>query len=163
MRYPGLRPFYTTGRSRVANLGAIDNLRDNWWCSFSTDLTSTPYETQYWRGSLDEPAKAIYPGMRSMPSPSFLTADERRAAEAEWQQLKTLDTAPNEIGRRILEWARSHQQDPRVPEALHRVVRATRYGCTNDATGAVSKAAFTLLHRQYPQSPWTAKTPLWFK
>jgi hypothetical protein len=63
----------------------------------------------------------------------------------------------------VLEWARVHPQDPRVPEALHLVVRATRYGCTDDATGAVSRAAFTLLHRHYPKSPWTTKTSLWFK
>jgi hypothetical protein len=93
--------------------------------------------------------------------PSFLTADERRTAETEMEQLKQLGTAPNEIGRRMLAWARAHPTDPRVAEM--RVVRATRYGCTNDRTGAVSKDAFTLLHRRYPKSPWAAKTPLWFK
>jgi hypothetical protein len=81
----------------------------------------------------------------------------------ERQILKRFDTAPNEVGRRALEWSRTHPQDPRVPEALHRVVRATRYGCTNDATGAVSRDAFRLLHARYPTSSWTAKTPLWFK
>ncbi len=87
-------------------LARIDSLRDNWWCSFSsTEWPATPYETQYWRGGLDEPARTIYPGTGDMPSPAFLTADERRAAENEWQQLKQLDTAPNEIGRRVLAWA----------------------------------------------------------
>ena len=93
----------------------------------------------------------------------FLTADDRRHAGIERELLKQFDTAPNELGRRVLEWSRAHPQDPRAPEALHRVVRATRYGCTNDATGAVSRDAFTLLHTRYPKSPWTAKTPLWFK
>jgi hypothetical protein len=164
LRHPGLRPFYATGRSRTGTLTALDHLRDNWWCSYSsTEWPITPYETRYWHGSLEEPAQTIYQGAASMPSPSFLTAAERRTAETEMEQLKRLDTGPNEIGRRVLAWARAHPTDPRVPEMLHRVVRATRYACTNDRTGAVSKDAFTLLHRRYPKSPWAAKTPLWFK
>jgi hypothetical protein len=154
LRHPGLRPFFATGRSRTETLTVMDSLRDNWWCSFSsTEWPETPYETAYWHGDRDPLA----------PSPSFLTADERRAAENEWALLRELDTAPNEIGRRVLTWARAHPNDPRVPEALHRIVRATRYGCTNDRSGALSKQAFTLLHRQYATSPWAAKTPLWFK
>jgi hypothetical protein len=46
-----------------------------------------------------------------------------------------------------------------VPEALHLVVRATRYGEMNTET---SKAAYTLLHNRYRRNPWTSKTPLWF-
>ena len=62
VRYPGLRPFYTLGRSRTETLGTLDSLRDNWWCSFSsTESPATPYETQYRRGGLDEPARTIYP------------------------------------------------------------------------------------------------------
>src|SRR6516165_4038690 len=50
-------------------------------------------------------------------------------------------------------------RDPRVPEALHLVVRATRYGQMNTET---SKAAYLLLHNRYRRNPWTSKTPLWF-
>jgi len=63
----------------------------------------------------------------------------------------------------VLAWARAHPTDPRVPEMLHRIVRAGRYGCTNERSGVISKQAFTLLHRRYSESPWAAKTPLWFK
>lgn len=161
--HPGLRPFFTTGRSRMDALNVIDSLRDNWWCSFSsTEYPGTPYETQYWHGGLDELAQTVYSDPKTVPAPAFLTADDRRAAESEWEQLKALDTAPNEIGSRVLTWARAHPTDPRVPEALHRVVRATRYGCDTDRTSRVSKDAFTLLHRRYPKSSWAAKTPFWY-
>jgi tetratricopeptide (TPR) repeat protein len=167
VRFPGLRPFVPVGREREpGKLGAIDNLRDNWWCRFAGESV-VPYETQYWnRGisdRLERPQQSLYSEPSSVSDPAFLTAEDRRQAEAERQELKQTDTAPNEVGRRVVEWARAHPQDPRVPEALHLVVRATRYGCTNDRTGAVSKDAFTLLHRRYPKSPWAAKTPLWFK
>jgi hypothetical protein len=49
--------------------------------------------------------------------------------------------------------------DPRVPEALHNVVRATQYG---DMDSETSEAAYNLLHSRFPRNPWTAKTPHWF-
>jgi len=54
---------------------------------------------------------------------------------------------------------RSQPRDPRVPEALYLVVRATRYGQKDTQT---SKAAYLLLHNRYRRNPWTSKTPLWF-
>jgi len=64
----------------------------------------------------------------------------------------------------VLAWADSHADDPRVPEALHYVNRADRYGCPEPGDRKVnySKIAFTLLHKRYPKSEWTEKTPLWF-
>jgi hypothetical protein len=59
----------------------------------------------------------------------------------------------------ILAWANTQPRDPRVPEALHLVVRATRYGQKHTET---SKAAYLLLHNRYCRNPWTSKTPLWF-
>jgi tetratricopeptide (TPR) repeat protein len=167
VRHPGLRPFLTAGREREGGaLASIDNLRDNWWCAFAGDGIA-PYETRYWRRGpyerVEGPQMILHGESSVVTDPSFLTAEERVEAETERQQLKQIDAGPSELGRRVLAWARAHPADPRVPEALHLVVRATRYGCTNDRTGAVSKAAFTLLHGKYPASPWAKKTPLWFK
>ena len=69
------------------------------------------------------------------------------------------------LGDLAINWADAHRRDPRVPEALHRVVRATRYGCTgyDEDVGAVSKDAFVRLHRRYPDSEWTTRTPYWFE
>jgi hypothetical protein len=41
-----------------------------------------------------------------------------------------------------------------VAEALHRVVRATRFGCNSDTTPDVSREAFTMPHKQFPRSEW---------
>ena len=68
-----------------------------------------------------------------------------------------------EVGPMIISYSELHPDDPRVPEALHLVVRATRYPRWNQgSTGEVSRAAFRVLHRRYPGSPWTEKTPYWF-
>ena len=62
-----------------------------------------------------------------------------------------------------MDWAAAHPGDQRLAEALHRVVRATRLGCTTDASGNVSRDAFTLLHKRFPKSEWAKKTPYWFR
>jgi hypothetical protein len=41
-------------------------------------------------------------------------------------------------------------------------VRASRYGCTESTGENYSKQAFELLHKRYPESQWTKKTPYWF-
>ena len=60
-------------------------------------------------------------------------------------------------------WAQKNPADARVAEALHRVVRATRLGCTSDGSGDVSREAFTLLHKRFPRSEWAKQTPYWFR
>ena len=70
--------------------------------------------------------------------------------------------APAWMGDAVLSWARAHPEDRRLPEALHLVVRATRYGCPTKGYARVSRAAFELLHRRYPRSEWAERTPYWF-
>ncbi|NJL72874.1 MAG: hypothetical protein HC888_15650 [Candidatus Competibacteraceae bacterium] len=48
---------------------------------------------------------------------------------------------------------------PRIPEALHMAVKATRFGTGDDNTSKLSAAAFKLLHSKYKGNPWTKKTP----
>jgi hypothetical protein len=59
----------------------------------------------------------------------------------------------------VLAWAKAHPDDPRLAEALHRVVRATRSGCTTEGSGDVSREAFTRLHKLFPRSEWAKRTP----
>jgi hypothetical protein len=114
------------GFSRDEPLGRIDNLRDNWWCTTSPNH---PYSGE------DKPASA--------PPALFISKSDRERAAAERTSIDKLGPAPNYFGSVVLAWARTHREDPTVPEALHRVVRATRYGCTDSGTTAISRAAFS--------------------
>ncbi|MBM3813703.1 MAG: hypothetical protein FJW20_18920 [Acidimicrobiia bacterium] len=60
-------------------------------------------------------------------------------------------------------WWCDGEHDPRAPEALHRTVYATRYGCPDTHNGEISQSAFQLLHRHWPNSEWAKKTPYWYK
>jgi hypothetical protein len=163
---PGLRPFVAWGAyRRPEKTSTIDDLRDNWWCAFKPARDGRDsYETEYWLGS---GPSTVQQSFRAQPNDlgelAFLTDAERMHATAEWQALQAIDSGPNELGRRAIAWAEGHLRDPRAPQVLHLVVRATRYGCTDAATGAVSRRAFDLLHRRYPESTWAKQTPLWFK
>ncbi len=139
---PGMQLYMQSGYGRYTGQpGQIDPYRDNWWCGADLPNKTPPR---------DERAP-------------FLSVAELQKAAGEAMQLRGAGTAPDWLGAQTLAFAQKHPQDPRVPEALHLVVRATRYGCTDDKTGDFSKRAFDLLHQRYPNSEWAKNTPYWFK
>ena len=69
--------------------------------------------------------------------------------------------ATTSFGPHVIRYAKDNLDDPRVPRTLHRLVFATRYACYT-APGDISRAAYTLLHKHFPDSEWADKTPYWF-
>lgn len=163
LRNPGLRPYVTPGYARSVARAEIDNLRDNWWCGFGAKAEEAGYIFNHYRihSELSPPLRMLYPS-GSVDSPAFLSGDAKTQAEAEWKRMASLPAAPTHLAREVMRWALMHREDPRVPEALHLAVRATRYGCTDADTSGSSRQAFDLLHRRYPKSEWARKTKYWF-
>jgi hypothetical protein len=170
LRNPGFRPFVTAGyaRGNLYTLGEprfdrIDNLHDNWWCSSAPAAEDQFFGQDYYRlfSRLSSPLREIYPG-GNVDDPAFLTPDDRATAAKEQAELAAQPAAPNWLGKQAIDWATDHPDDPRVPEALHLVVRARRYGCADSSPENDSKRAFMLLHKRYPDSQWTKETPYWF-
>jgi tetratricopeptide (TPR) repeat protein len=162
LNHPGLEPHVGDGRPRRTAVDRIDDYRDNWWCSFTPHSTaaSSPWERYpvFWAG---KPLALVYPEGK-VNSPAFLDEAQKAAADAEWKRLGELGSGPSYLSRKVVEWARQHLEDPRVPKALHLAVRSTRYGCADAETSKYSKAAFQLLHRRYPKSEWAKKTKYWY-
>ena len=153
LKTPGMEPVVDAGIGREEPLTQQDSFRDNWWCS-SSFVPVTPEENR---------EVVQFTAVTTAPPPRFLSPAEVARGEKEWTALRALGTAPNYISRQVIQWANTHPNDPRVPEALHIAVRTTRYGCTDKDSPRWSKAAFDVLHRKYPNNPWTKKTPYWFK
>lgn len=107
--------------------------------------------------SVDRPGEPGQP-----PLLPWLSAADGRQATAELARMRAQGAASNFFARAVIAWAKTHPDDPRAPEALHLTVRATRYGCHDSETGRYSRAAFALLHKQYPDSKWARKTKYWF-
>jgi hypothetical protein len=149
LKFPGLRPFVSTGVGRTTVVTEIDSYRDNYWCAEPPPpLGGAPSE--------DEPAKP-----KPITAPEFLKPSQTLAAR-QFAALQALGAAPNFLCRTAIDWTEKNPNDPRSPEALHLAVRSTRYGCTDKETGRLSKAAFDLLHRRYPNTKWANATKYWF-
>ncbi|HEY8412717.1 MAG TPA: hypothetical protein VIK76_14995, partial [Pyrinomonadaceae bacterium] len=153
LKTPGLEPVVDAGVGRDAPLYEQDQYRDNWWCG-SSFVPAT-----------DEENREViqFTATTSINPPPFLSPPEADRGAKERAALNALGAAPNYLSKQVIQWANSHPDDPRVPEALHLAVKSTRYGCSDKDTGRWSKAAFDLLHRKYPNSTWAKKTPYWFK
>ena len=142
MANPGLSPLVHEGLGR-SNYGWVPlneavSFGTNWWC------LSPPKE-----GTL-QPA-----------APSFLTQSDLEASESEWARLRRYASARHWFGRTVTAYAEAHPDDPAVPEALHRFVRITRNAeCSDKDLSVLSRQAFRILHRRYPDSSWAKKTPV---
>ncbi|MEJ7700970.1 MAG: hypothetical protein WKF71_15185 [Pyrinomonadaceae bacterium] len=93
---------------------------------------------------------------------TFLTEAEARQAETEQAKLRAVGSSATFLAKRAVEFATRHPAHALTPEILHLGVRATRYGCQNAQTLTFSKQAFQILHKQFPNSEWTKKTPYYF-
>jgi hypothetical protein len=156
LRGPGFDPHVHGGLGRgidveILPLATIDSYGANWWCADRSPSAA-----------FAERRCAATP--EGCPEPELVDADLTGTGPGDWRR-QARDAAPIVLGRVVLDWADAHRDDPRVPEALHRVVRSTRYACGRGVGdfAEVSRGAFERLRRRYPDSPWTEKTPYWFK
>ena len=69
--------------------------------------------------------------------------------------------ATTSFGPHVIRYARQNLDDPRVARTLHRLVFATRHACYT-APREISRTAFALLHKHFPESEWAEKTPYWY-
>jgi hypothetical protein len=95
--------------------------------------------------------------------PRFLAPAAQEQFHREWAVLSKLPAPATKLGQTAIAWAKLHPEDPRNPEALHRTVRATRFTFGDSDNGRISKAAFDLLHKRWPNSEWARRTPYWFQ
>jgi len=139
LRTPGLRPDLYPLDGVPVNLAS--SMRDGGgrW-GFAKGPSSTPRETY------------------------FLRASQREQNENEHGQLaQRAPFGATYLAEQSVKWAQSRPNDERVPEVLHLAVQATRSGMKDERTGEFSRQAFTLLHKNFPQSEWTKKTKYWYK
>ncbi|GAC1632380.1 MAG: hypothetical protein NVS9B14_05570 [Candidatus Acidiferrum sp.] len=164
LKRPGWRPNVEAGSGReTLDIAKIDSYRDNWWCSRARDTRDAWPDGNYYemRSDLTAPLLLLYP-TGSVPSPEYLSNAARDSASEELSKIQRSGAAVRELGDPVLNWAAQHPEDPRVPAALHYLNRADRYGCSETTKLNYSKLTFQLLHKHYPNSEWTKKTPYWF-
>lgn len=117
-----------------------DGTRDNWWCGFPNDMY---WSNRGWaKANEDQPA-------------NFLTASAVEVLRKERQRLRGIPNATDYLSKLVMDWAKTNPRDPRVPQALHMLVRSSRGGCVDENNSA---RMFRHLHRYFPNDPWTRMT-----
>jgi TolA-binding protein len=124
--------------------------KDAWCASYAAFKDANTY----WRSSQQASIPLSYP--------PYLTDAQRRKAETEQSALDRTDSQANYYTKVVLAFAKTHPDDPRVPEALSRAVKNTSRNCNNPRTPALSKAAFELLHQRYSDTTWAKSTKYWY-
>jgi len=142
MAFPGLSPLAEGGMGR-ANDG---------WAPLSEAVS---FGTNWW---YLQPKKVRNPVAEV---PAFLGPTDVSTCESEWSKLRTFPSSRHWFGRVVTGYAETHRDDPTVPQSLHRFVRITRNAEGHDkALSELSKRAFRILHKHYPDSRWAQKTPV---
>jgi hypothetical protein len=159
MHFPGTNPFLQKGYSRRDKLGGIDSYRENWWCGFDAGDLDEPTGNRYFGAGYEAEKKTTPPA----GSPLFLNDSDKAEFMTEWKKLAAVPTAPDYFGKIVIPYVKKHPNDSRAAEALHLVVKSTRFGCTDSASGKYSREAFQLLHSKYANTEWAKKTPYWFR
>jgi hypothetical protein len=153
LKLPAARPNADFGLGYTFKRDMIGRYGPRWWVKDDVPFAGDPDQD----GHLPLCTDCGLPV--PLVAPLFITAAEKARAKADTDRLAKLPSAPTWLGSVVIPWAKAHASDPRVPEALHNVVRATQYG---DMDSDTSKAAYDLLHDRFPRNTWTAKTPHWF-
>jgi len=155
LRRPEARPYFASGISRQTAPGKLDPYRDNWWCPMDIEAV------------LDSRANTETPNILQHSTndviPEFITAELAAEAKRQFAKLGTMSAATDFLGGIVFQYAKTHYDDARIPEALHNLVRSGHYGCTDVNTWKTTQAAFRMLHLRYPGSEWTKRTPIWVK
>jgi hypothetical protein len=180
LRSPGLNILMTTHQrepqssDRSEFLTRIDTHQhsdNNWWCAWQTSRHSGALDVLlyqqffgkpdgYFRRDREDPLEIA--GARTVLEP-LLGGSYWWSARgpAEEERLAKIDCAPKIMAERAIAWKGKHTSGQ--DEALALAVRATRYGCQRQGGhGAYSKAAFTLLHKRFPESAAAKRTRYWF-
>jgi len=132
-------------RANVRRSMAQDGERENWWCGFPSGV--------FW-------AQMGYGTVTDEPPPKLLSPRSIEALRVERQKLRETPNATDYLSGLVMAWARTIPRDPRLPEALHMLVRSSRGGCIRQPD---SGAMFRHLHTYFPGNRWTKTTKVHYQ
>ena len=86
------------------------------------------------------------------------TSCEARATVAQ----RRVPRATGFVGAHAIAWAASHPADKDLPWLLYVAVQSSRGGCVDADRTAISKKAWQILHRRFPDSMWADQAPYFY-
>ena len=164
VHFSGLQPFVNAGAFGSVIRPGIDSYV-SWWCyDVGSMQEHRPNQNYAYSAAGSTPSVTVEVGAGEHPAtpPTWIPKAVLAEGQKQAASIAAIGPAPLYFAPVVLGWAKAHPDDPRIPEALHYFVRATRYGCVDKSIGPYSRRAFNLLHDKYPDSEWTKKTPYWY-
>jgi len=128
----------------------IHAARGNWWCSVATP---------------DARDAGLLLTGTTLPFPLFVSEAARRETGEELAALAGVGAPRNYLTSTAIAWAETRRADPDAAEALALAIEGWRWSpCDYNAPKSdLPRRAFTLLHRQFPDSEWAQKTKYWYE
>lgn len=123
---------------------ATTDSRENWWCSFATDMPGYGWNA---------PDKEAADAAPVVPA-DWLSAAARARLTAERIALRGASNGADFLAPLVMDYARAHPTDPRLPDALANLIHAAG-GCTR---GDLTAAMFRHLHKYFPRSAPARRT-----
>jgi hypothetical protein len=178
MRFASTEPSVRDGVERRGAFATYDEFRQNWWCS------TVPLAGQTVDNLGDRPLP-IHEGSdptgsnENLRPPLFLTAADLSEAHTEVSTLEKIPNASTYFAQQALAWAKLHPKDGSTADILGEADRVLRNSCRKEApfddktgkqltdpndmtlTPNLAKAIFTVLQRDYPNSPWAKRYKTW--
>lgn len=154
-RAPGLSPYIIGNLGRREKVTDKDIFQQNYWVPL--DPASKPGAAA--ETSEDKYNEEAQPPVDLKP---LLSPEENAQA---LQQAKTLfeqASPPRFMTESSIAYAKIKPGDPRIPEALSRAVKLSRFGVDTPDASKYSKTAFTFLRSKYPGNTWTKQTPYYY-
>lgn len=140
----GLSPVFQSYAQPLKLRSADDTLADM-WCKLP-----------------EKPGAAYYENIDAEFSLPMPNVGNTAARDKELAQLGTLKTATGYFGDTIMARAKALPNDPELPWLLYVTVQSTRGGCLDNDAKALSRSAFSLLHKRYGKTEWAGKTPYYY-
>jgi hypothetical protein len=166
----GMSPYVCAGVPRIGNsINQFDWYQINFWLplapSASRDADGDATGGRFrWAPVVEAtaiPTADIMEGYCQAGIGRLLSPKEKTDAAKELNQIR--NNHPSKLfGQAVLDWARSHPQDPDLPLLLFKIVKLPWWSGSSETGSLYSKKAFKLLHASYPHNKWTAKALWWY-
>jgi hypothetical protein len=140
----GMTPVFN-GYYREPQLRAAEETRADMWCK----IPAKPGVQDF-----DNTAAEF-----SLPMPDL---GDTATRDQELSKLGRMKTATGYFGEATMARAKTAPNDPDLPWLLYVTVQSTRGGCLDADSSVLSKNAFSLLHKRYGKTEWSAKTPYFY-
>jgi len=143
INYPVMQPLVDKGFGRFiipSNSLAYD--RDNWWYREELDLKKRYF------------GKPI--------APKFLSEDDLKVAEIERKKLFDKGYAGEILSEKAVSAAKKFPNEKKLPQLLYKTLQANRYGDNGGENRKNTRRVFQTLHKRFPKSIWTKRSPVWY-